>query len=195
MSQMSFMPDLKTNLGANLDNEGKKVNFSLYSKNATMVILCIFDEAKGQDPLMNLVMKKQEGKDIWETSVKTYALKDLKEPFFYGYTDFGHFSRQKTLGFGHTVLGVDGSHVGVCTLLEVNSDASRTVVGGGRGHVGHVFYTVDGFFQWDNDTLLYGFGIGTCIAGRYRYGRWCDVGILFHRQIEQADEAQHQYQN
>ncbi len=89
MSQMSFMPDLKTNLGANLDNEGKKVNFSLYSKNATMVILCIFDEAKGQDPLMNLVMKKQEGKDIWETSVKTYALKDLKEPFFYGYRIFG----------------------------------------------------------------------------------------------------------
>ena len=82
---MIFIPDSKTNLGANLDSSGKKVNFRLYSKNATMVILCIFEKATGEDPVMNLVMKKSPKGDIWETSVKTYALKDLKEPFFYGY--------------------------------------------------------------------------------------------------------------
>ena len=86
---MIFIPDSKTNLGANLDSSGKKVNFRLYSKNATMVILCIFEKATGEDPVMNLVMKKSPKGDIWETSVKTYALKDLKEPFFYGYRIFG----------------------------------------------------------------------------------------------------------
>lgn len=86
---MIFIPDSKTNLGANLDSSGKKVNFRLYSKNATMVILCIFEKATGENPVMNLVMKKSPKGDIWETSVKTYALKDLKEPFFYGYRIFG----------------------------------------------------------------------------------------------------------
>ena len=78
---MFHIPDSKTNLGANIAPNGKEVIFRLYSKNATKVILCIFEEPKGQDPVMNLVMKKVEN-DIWETSVKTYALKELKEPIF-----------------------------------------------------------------------------------------------------------------
>ena len=85
---MFHIPDSKTNLGANLAPNGKEVIFKLYSKNATMVILCIFEEPKEKDPVMNLVMKKGEN-DIWETSVKTYALKDLKSPVFYGYRIFG----------------------------------------------------------------------------------------------------------
>ena len=47
MSQMSFMPDLKTNLGANLDIEGKKEKFSSYSQNSKLVILYISVYAKG----------------------------------------------------------------------------------------------------------------------------------------------------
>lgn len=89
MTYMSFMPDSTSSLGANLDKDGQKVNFRLYSKNATMVILCIFEQPKGQEPVMNLEMKKNKDTDIWETSVKTYALKGLKEPFFYGYRIFG----------------------------------------------------------------------------------------------------------
>ena len=91
---MFHIPDSKTNLGVNIAPNGKEVIFRLYSKNATKVILCIFEEPKGQDPVMNLVMKKVEN-DIWETSVKTYALKELKEPIFYGYRLFGpnwHYS-------------------------------------------------------------------------------------------------------
>ena len=84
-----LLTDVKTNLGASLDYDGKKVTFRLYSKNAQMVILCIFEKPKGQDALMNLEMHRIEGSDIWETSVKTYALKNLKEPVFYGYRIFG----------------------------------------------------------------------------------------------------------
>ena len=85
---MFHIPDSKTNLGANMSSNGKEVIFKLYSKNATKVILCIFEEPQGQDPVMNLIMKKTQD-DIWETSVKIYALKDLKEPVFYGYRLFG----------------------------------------------------------------------------------------------------------
>ena len=86
---MFLRTDFKTNLGASLDFDGKKVTFRLYSKNAQMVILCIFEKPKGQDALMNLEMQRIEGSDIWETSVKTYALKNLKEPVFYGFRIFG----------------------------------------------------------------------------------------------------------
>lgn len=86
---MSFVTNSKTNLGASLDSDGKKVNFRLYSKNATMVILCIFERPTGENAVMNLKMQKQKGSDIWETSVKTYALKDLKVPIFYGFRVFG----------------------------------------------------------------------------------------------------------
>ena len=86
---MSFVTNSKINLGANLDFANKKVDFRLYSKNATMVILCIFEKPAGEDPVMNLKMQKQKDSDIWETSVKTYALKGLKVPVFYGYRVFG----------------------------------------------------------------------------------------------------------
>lgn len=89
MSQNFIVPTATTTLGANYDKERKCVHFTLLSKNATHVILCIFEKALGEDPVMNLHMKKRIASDIWETSVKTYALKDLKEPFFYGFRVFG----------------------------------------------------------------------------------------------------------
>ena len=102
---MFHIPDSKTNLGANMAPNGKEVIFRLYSENATKVILCIFEEPKGQDAVMNLIMKKGSN-NIWETSVKTYALKDLKEPVFYGYRLFGpnwqydeNFEPNSSIGF------------------------------------------------------------------------------------------------
>ncbi len=85
---MLNIPDSKTDLGATIASNGKEVLFRLYSKNATKVILCIFEEPKGQDAVMNLVMNKGDN-DIWETSVKMYALRELKKPVFYGYRLFG----------------------------------------------------------------------------------------------------------
>ncbi len=88
MEKMTFTTDSTTEFGANFCPEEKAVHFKLFSKNATKVILCIFEKPVGEDPVMNLLMTKTQ-EDIWETSVKTYVLKDLKEPFFYGYRIFG----------------------------------------------------------------------------------------------------------
>ncbi len=79
----------KTQLGANYNPDMKTVDFKLASLNATDVILCIFDEAVGKDPIMNLNMIKNNETGLWETSVKTYVLFDLKKPFYYGYRVFG----------------------------------------------------------------------------------------------------------
>lgn len=77
-----------THLGANYNINTKNVDFSLYSKNATKVFLCIFDEPQGENPVMVLDMVKGEG-DIWRTSVKDYVLNCHKKPIFYGYRVFG----------------------------------------------------------------------------------------------------------
>ena len=78
----------KTPLGANYIEETKSVEFKLYSKNATMVKLCIFDKPQGENPVMVLDMKKSEN-DIWTTTVKDYILNCKKAPVFYGFRVFG----------------------------------------------------------------------------------------------------------
>ena len=113
-------------------------------------------------------------------------------PLFYRYTDLGHFSRQQSFGFAHTVLGVDGRHIGVGTLLEVDGDVAGTGISRGGSHVNHILYAVDGFFQRDDNRFLYGFGIGTGVSGRYHDGRRCDIGVLLHRQVGQADKPHQQ---
>ena len=45
------------------------------------------------------------------------------------YTDFGYFGRQQSLCHGNTVLYVDGSHVRVSSLLEVDGDITGTCIG------------------------------------------------------------------
>ncbi|MBQ8847489.1 MAG: hypothetical protein IJ003_00925 [Candidatus Gastranaerophilales bacterium] len=78
----------KTPLGANYIEETKSVEFRVYSKNATMIKLCIFDSIQGENPVMVLDMKKEEN-DIWSTTVKDYILNCKKRPVFYGYRVFG----------------------------------------------------------------------------------------------------------
>ena len=75
-------------LGAKENPETKSIDFKLYSKNETKVLLCIFDTPQGADPVMTLTMKKNED-DIWQTSVKNYVLNYPKSPVFYGYRVFG----------------------------------------------------------------------------------------------------------
>ena len=43
-------------LGAKENPETKSIDFKLYSKNATKVLLCIFDTPQGADPVMTLTM-------------------------------------------------------------------------------------------------------------------------------------------
>lgn len=104
MPESLVQTNSKTALGATYDAQNKCVNFALCSKNATKVFLCIFKEPKGADAVMNLVMKKRENSNIWETSVKTYALGDLKEPIFYGFRIFGpNFEYQENFEIGSDI--------------------------------------------------------------------------------------------
>ena len=78
----------KTSLGVKYNETTKTVDFKLFSKNATKILLCIFDKAQGEDPIMTLNMEKGEN-DIWSTSVKDYILNCHKNTIFYGYRVFG----------------------------------------------------------------------------------------------------------
>ena len=78
----------KTPLGANYNKETKCVEFKLYSKNATKVLLCIFDKPQGEEPILVLNMEQTEN-NIWQTSVKNYILNCDKRPIYYGYRVFG----------------------------------------------------------------------------------------------------------
>ncbi len=78
----------KTPLGANYNEKEGCVEFKLFSKNATAVKLCIFENPQGENPIMTLNMKKGEG-NIWQTKVKDYILNCHKKPIFYGFRVFG----------------------------------------------------------------------------------------------------------
>lgn len=101
--------------------------------------------------------------------------------FHGGDTYFGHFGRQKRSGCRNLVLYVYSRHVRVTSLFEIDRNFGATRVAGGRSHVSHVLYSVDGFFQWHDDTFLNRFGIGAAIGRGNSDGRRCDVRILFYR--------------
>ena len=84
----NFIANDKTPLGAKYNEETKCVEFRLYSKNATKVLLCIFDKPQGEEPIMVLNMERIEN-DIFYTSVKNYILNCDKHPIYYGYRVFG----------------------------------------------------------------------------------------------------------
>ncbi len=77
-----------TELGACYNKETKSVEFRLFSKNATRVKLCVFENPQGQDAILTLDMQKMEN-NIWFTSVKDYILNCHKNPVFYGYRLWG----------------------------------------------------------------------------------------------------------
>ena len=110
-------------------------------------------------------------------------------PFLGGYANLGHFGGQGGLGFRDTVLHIDRGHVGIRPLLEIDVDGGGARVGGGGGHVEHVFHAVDFLFQGHDDALQHRLGTGSGVGGRYLYGGWGDVGVLLHREVHQADDA------
>ncbi len=84
----SITTDYSTRLGANYNQKTGKIDFKLASKNATDVILCIFDKPKNENPKYNIRMKKKEGSNIWETSLPLEKI-DVCKPVYYGYRVFG----------------------------------------------------------------------------------------------------------
>lgn len=85
---IKIITDDKTPLGATYNEKTKCVEFRLYSKSATVVKLCIFDNPQNELPIMELDMKKDEN-DIWYTNVKDYILNCQKRAVFYGYRVWG----------------------------------------------------------------------------------------------------------
>ncbi len=75
-------------LGANYDTQNECVIFRLFSKNATRVVLAIFEKADDIEALANFELTRGED-DIWQTTVKKYALFNLSKPFYYVYHVFG----------------------------------------------------------------------------------------------------------
>jgi len=111
------------------------------------------------------------------------------------HTDFGYLGRQQTLSHGNAVLYVNGCHIRVCTLFEVNGNFGGTVIGCTGSHVHHVLHTVDLVFQRRNDRVQHRLGVGTLVSGAYRYRRWCNVRILGDRQRRQTNKSQDYYQD
>jgi len=77
----------ETSLGVNYNKNTKTVDFKLYSKNATHVLLCIFNRPQCEDPIMTLDMERDG--EIFKTSIKDYVLNSCKNPVYYGYRIFG----------------------------------------------------------------------------------------------------------
>ncbi len=78
------MDTTKIKLGANYNPNTESVDFRLYSKNAVDVSLEIFENENNTEALAVFNLEKNED-DVWETSIKKYALFGLKKPFYYGY--------------------------------------------------------------------------------------------------------------
>ena len=81
------MANNQIKFGANYNPTTKCVDFKLYSKNATKVLLCIFDKPQNDNPVIVLNMEKVG--DVWSTSVRDYILNCHNKPVFYGYRVFG----------------------------------------------------------------------------------------------------------
>lgn len=77
----------ETSLGAKYNKQENNVEFRLYSKNATNVLLCIFNKPQGEDAVMTLEMER-EG-NIFKTSIKDYVLNCHTNPVYYGFRVFG----------------------------------------------------------------------------------------------------------
>ena len=88
-AKRSFITDSTTRLGANYNKDTNSIDFKLASKNATGVILCIFDKPKGADAKFNIIMKKTNGTNIWEASIPADILGSKNKPIYYGYRVFG----------------------------------------------------------------------------------------------------------
>ena len=133
----------------------------------------------GDEVLVVLVRRAGEGKDLKHRALTLFG---GDAHILNGLRQFGCSRR-------HTVLHVDGSHIGVGALLEVDCDGGHTCVGGLRGHVGHVLDTIYGLLEGSDHTLLQSFGVGTIIGCGDRDGWGGNARELLYREREQSDDA------
>lgn len=77
----------KTPLGANYNKKTNEVEFKLASKSASAVVLCLFDNPKGEQATKNIQMQKNK-EGIWQANVSLNELGEGKKPVYYGYRVF-----------------------------------------------------------------------------------------------------------
>lgn len=82
------MAEIKKKLGATFNPDTNAVDFRLYSAGASSVVLEIFENPADEEALATFPLKKSED-NVWETSIKKYALFNLHKPFYYAYRVFG----------------------------------------------------------------------------------------------------------
>ena len=115
--------------------------------------------------------------------------------FHGGDADLGDLGGEGARSRSHAVLHVDGGHVGVGALLEVDRNGGRTGVGSVGLDVHHVLDAVDGLLERHDHRFLDGFGARTGVRGADRDRGRRNVGILLHGQGRQTDQTGDDDQN
>ncbi len=82
------MAEINKKLGATFNPATNAVDFRLYSAGASSIVLEIFENPTDEEALATFPLKKSED-NVWETSIKKYALFNLHKPFYYAYRVFG----------------------------------------------------------------------------------------------------------
>ena len=138
---------------------------------------------------VDLQVVRQEGLVVGVVGAVQREDLDHRGLAFHGrHTDLRDLGRKLAGGARHFVLHVDGRHVGVGSLAEIDRHGGAAD-GCAGGHVGHVLHTVDGLFERYDDRLLNRFGAGSRIGGAHHDRRGRDVGILLDGQCRQTDQT------
>ena len=96
---------------------------------------------------------------------------------------------QERLCLRHAVLHVDGGHIRIGALLEINHNGHIAGRGGGGVHIGHIFHAVDLLLEGLDHGFHHSVGVRAAIRCRYLHAGRRNVRILLHRESLQADKA------
>ena len=104
-----------------------------------------------------------------------------------------NFAWQKRCSSSYSILYVYRSNIRIYPLFKENLNIGRTIISCGRSNVTHSFYSINLFFQRNYYTFHHRFCIRTCIIGRNRNCRWCNIRILSNWQCYQSQNPEYHY--
>jgi isoamylase len=77
-------------LGASISKEGKTVNFTVYSDNATHIQLCLFASPRGANAILTRDIAAPNGNGVWSVQIPMNALTSAGiSTVYYGYRAWG----------------------------------------------------------------------------------------------------------
>ena len=92
--------------------DGKGVNFSLYSHNATGVELCLFNKAKGEKEFQRIKLSERSH-DVWHVYVS-----DLSPGQLYGFRVYGPYEPENGHRFNPNKLLLDPYSKSICHIVD-----------------------------------------------------------------------------